>query len=134
MARTPWPLGYAVGMTARLRSMAKAIFPDRFTHWYRRRRAVRNYLRELGVELYDRRVRLQLEDLEGRIIARREGIYEQLVKDVLDRTELIIQQLDRHIEGLGARHGKELRILREEIDTLRAAVEDISARLHAPTP
>jgi hypothetical protein len=121
-------------MTARLRGIAKTILPDRSLHWYRRRRAIRNYLRELGVELYDRRVRLQLEDLEGRIIARREGIYEQLVKDVLDRTELIIQQLDRRIEGQGARHGKELRTLREEMDALRAAVEAISARLHAPTP
>lgn len=121
-------------MTARLRSMAKAVFPDRFTHWYRRRRAVRNYLRELGVELYDRRVRLQLEDLEGRIMARREGFYEQLVKDVLDRTELIIQQLDRRIEGQGARHGKELRALRGEIEALRSAVEAISVRLQVPSP
>jgi hypothetical protein len=120
-------------MTARLREIAKAVLPDRFTQWYRRRRAIRNYLRELGVELYDRRVRMQLEDLEGRIIARREGFYEQLVKDVLDRTELIIQQLDRRIEGQGTRHGKELRALREEMEALRSTVE-ASARLHAPAP
>jgi hypothetical protein len=117
-------------MAARLRALAKAILPDRFIHWYRRRRAIRNYLRELGFEIYDRQVRMQLEDLEGRIAARREGFYQQLVKDILDRTELIITQLDRRIEGQGTRYGKELRALREEVEALRSSVQAIGAQLN----
>jgi DNA integrity scanning protein DisA with diadenylate cyclase activity len=117
-------------MAARLRTLAKAILPDRFIHWYRRRRAIRNYLRELGFEIYDRQIRMQLEDLEGRIAARREGFYQELIKDVLDRTELIIQQLDRRIEGQGTRHGQELRALHEEVEALRSSVEAIARQLN----
>jgi hypothetical protein len=102
-----------------LREIAKKILPDRFVHWYRRRRIVRRYLRELGYEMYDRNVRLELEDVEGRIAARRDGFYQQMVRDVLERTELILQELDRRIEAQGARHGNELRELRREIRALR---------------
>jgi hypothetical protein len=105
-----------------LRDIAKKVLPDRFVHWYRRRRIVRSYLRELGYEMYDRNVRLELEDLEGRIAARRDGFYQQMVRDVLERTELILQELDRRIEALGARHGNELRELRREIRALQEAV------------
>jgi hypothetical protein len=111
----------------KLRAMAKAVLPESFVHWYRRRRAIRRYLRELGYEIYDRQLRMQLEDLEGRIFARRTGFHEQLVKDVLDRTDLVLQQLDRRIEGLSARHGKQVRELREEVATLRTSVERLSA-------
>ncbi len=106
-----------------LREIAKKVLPDRFVHWYRRRRIIRHYLRELGYEMYDRNVRLELEDLEGRIAARRDGFYAQMVRDVLERTELILQELDRRIEALGARHGNELRKLRQEVQVLRDAVE-----------
>jgi hypothetical protein len=112
----------------RLRTLGKKLLPERFIHWYRRRRATRRYLRALGYELYDRQVRMQLDEFEGRIAARRDGFYEQLVRDVLERSELIIQELDRRIEGQGARHGKELRGLRQEVETLRSAVESIASR------
>jgi repressor of nif and glnA expression len=108
--------------------MAKTVLPESFVHWYRRRRAIRRYLRELGYEIYDRQVRMQLEDLEGRILARRTGFHEQLVKDVLDRTDLVLQELDRRIEGLSTRHGKQLRELREEIAALRASVDALASR------
>jgi prefoldin subunit 5 len=45
------------------------------------------------------------------------------VKDVLERTELVLQELDRKIEGVNARHGNDLRSLREEVESLRASVE-----------
>jgi hypothetical protein len=80
---------------------------------------VRQYLRSLGYEIYDRTVRLELEDLEGRIAARRDGFYERLVRDVLERTELVLQELDRKIEAASARQGNDLRELRHEVQSLR---------------
>ena len=122
-------------MEDRLRAFAKDILPERFVHWYRRRRAIRNYLRGLGFELYDRQVRMRLEDLEGRMAARREGFYEQLVKDVLERTELVLEELDRKLEGLSARHGADLRRLKDEVMDLRTAVEAVAERQRAePRP
>jgi hypothetical protein len=116
-------------MGARLRAIAKAILPERFVHWFRRRRATRHYLRALGYELYDRQVQIPLEEFEGRIAARRDGFYEQLVRDVLERSELIIKELDRRIEGQGARHGKELRALREDVESLRNSMDAAGARV-----
>jgi hypothetical protein len=107
--------------------IAKAVLPDRFIWWYRRRRALRRYFRSLAIELYDRQIRLDIEDLEGRIALRRHGFYERVVKDVLDRTELILQELDRRIEAVSARHGNELRTLRDQVADLRAHVEQISS-------
>jgi hypothetical protein len=90
---------------------------------------VRGYLRDLGFEMYDRSMGLAQEDVEGRIAARRDGFYEQMVRDVLERTELILQELDRRIEALGARHGNELRELRQEVRALQEIV-----RKGAPAP
>jgi hypothetical protein len=112
-----------------LRNIAKKVLPKPVLEWYRRRRAVRQYLRSLGFEIYDRTVRLELEDVEGRIAARRDGFYERLVHDVLERTELVLQELDRKIEGLNARHGNDLRELRMEVQALR---ENLAARSDMP--
>jgi hypothetical protein len=114
-----------------LRDLAKRILPNRFVEWYRRRRAVRQYLRSLGYEIYDRTVRLELEDVEGRIAARRDGFYEHLVRDVLERTELVLQELDRKIEGVSARQGNELRELRSQIQALRDTLSAPSAELRS---
>ncbi|HEX9312567.1 MAG TPA: hypothetical protein VGA30_07050, partial [Actinomycetota bacterium] len=104
-----------------IRDIAKKVLPKRFIEWYRRRRALKHYLRALAYEIYDRGIRMELDDLEGRIAARRDGFYERLVKDVLERTELVLQELDRKIEGTGARQGSELRLLQAEVEGLRAS-------------
>jgi hypothetical protein len=83
---------------------------------------VRGYLRDLGFEMYDRSMGPEQEDVEGRIAARRDGFYQQMVRDVLERTELILQELDRRIEALGARHGNELRELRQEVRAIQEIV------------
>ena len=115
-------------------ALAKRVLPEESIDWYRRRRAVRRYFRALGHELYDRQVRMQLEELEGRIAARRDGFYQQLVKDVLERSELVIQELDRRIEALSARHGTELRAHRLELDGVRADLAALRERLDAAGP
>jgi hypothetical protein len=106
-----------------LLSIAKAILPDRFIEWYRRRRALRRYLKALSYEVFHRQVRLDLQELEGSVIARRDGFYDRVARDVLERTELILQELDRRIEGVSARHGTQLRDLRNEVAELRSMVE-----------
>jgi hypothetical protein len=110
-------------------AIAKRILPKRFIDWYRRRRALRRYLKALAFEIYDRGIRLEIDDLEGRIAARRDGFYDRLVKDVLERTELVLQELDRKVEGLAARHGSELRHLQSEITELRAAAHELQTTL-----
>jgi hypothetical protein len=106
-----------------LRQLAIKILPKRFVEWYRRRRALKHYLTALAYEIYDRGIRLELDDLEGRIAARRDGFYDRMVKDVLERTELVLQELDRKIEGLVARHGTELRHLQSEMAEIRASLD-----------
>jgi hypothetical protein len=111
----------------RLTGFGKKVLPARFVHWYRRRRATRRYMQALGYEVYDRQVRMDLEDIEGRVIARREGFQEQVLKDVLARTDLVLQELDRKIEGVSTRHGKELRGLAAEVQSLKDQIERLTA-------
>lgn len=115
-------------------SVAKRVLPNRFIEWYRRRRALRRYLTALAYEIYDRGIRLELDDLEGRIAARRDGFYDRLVKDVLERTEIVLQELDRKIEGLMARHGSELRHLQAEVTELRTRAHALQEQLASPGP
>ncbi len=110
-----------------LRRMAKRVVPAQALDAYRRRRALRKYLRSISFEIYDRNRTYELEDLEGELLARRPDITSRLMKDHLMRTDILIQQLDRQIEGLRARHGSELRELREEVEALRASLEAIRA-------
>jgi hypothetical protein len=110
-----------------VRELAKKILPKRFIEWYRRRRALRGYLRSLSEELLDRQTHLDADELEGRLAAQRQGFYEGLVKDVLERMDLILQELDRRIQGVSTRHDQELVRLREEMAGLRASVEALSA-------
>lgn len=105
------------------RQVAERILPQRFTDWYRRRRALRRYLWALSYEIHDRRTRLELGELEERVVTGRKGLYEQMVGEVLDRTDLILQGLERRIEGVKARYGNELASLRQEIVEIRALLE-----------
>ncbi len=73
---------------------------------------------ELSHELYDRQIKLHVEDIEGSVLARRPDITDRLSKDLLTRTDLLLQELDRRIEGTRARQGGELRALRNELAAL----------------
>jgi hypothetical protein len=119
-----------------MREFAKRILPKRVLNWYRRRRALRGYLKDLSRELIDRQLPLDSHEIEGELAAKRQGFYEGLVKDVLERTDLVLQELDRRIVGVSTRHGAELERLREELAELRATVESLAGnpRLGASEP
>lgn len=113
------------------RQLLKRVLPDRTIAWYRRRRALRNWLREVAHELYDRQAKLQVEELEGELLARRPDITARLTKDLLSRTDLLLQELDRKLEGLRARHGSQLRNLGEEVRALREEVRGLRGEVAA---
>jgi hypothetical protein len=133
-ARGNTGLGYPVRMRRSLGNLAKKVLPTDMVDRYRRRRALRRYLRSLSYEIYDRQQKLRVEELEGTIIARRPDITERLMKDLLDRMDLLLQQLHRQVEGLGARHGSEIERLRAEMEDLRSTVHTLQARLEVREP
>jgi hypothetical protein len=110
-------------------NLAKKVLPSDAVDRYRRRRALRRYLRSLSYEIYDRQQKLRVEELEGTVIARRPDITEKLMKDLLDRMDVVLQELHRQLEGVRARHGAELEDLRAEIAGLRSTVQELQARL-----
>jgi len=118
----------------RFRKFMIKLLPYRFVEWYRRKRAIRRYMKGLSVEVLERDRRL--EHLEGRIAASQRGFYHQILKDLLERTDIILQELDRRIEGVAARTEEsvvrmesELAALRQEMARLRDELaEEADAR------
>jgi hypothetical protein len=109
--------GKQAGVRASVRRLAVRVLPRSVVDRIRRRRATKQYLKALGYELVERETRLEY--LEGRVAARRDGFYERIVRDVLERTELVLQELDRRIEGLSARSGERLNAVEEQLVQLR---------------
>ena len=108
----------------RFRKFVIKLLPYRLVEWYRRKRSIRRYMKGLSVEVLERERRL--EHLEGRVAASQRGFYAQIVKDLLERTDIILQELDRRVEGVAARTEEsvvkmqtELAGLRDEIARLR---------------
>jgi 6-phosphogluconate dehydrogenase (decarboxylating) len=108
----------------RFRKFVIKLLPYRVVEWYRRKRSIRRYMKGLSVEVLERDRRL--EHLEGRIASSQRGFYHQIVTDVLERTDIILQELDRRVEGLAARTEEsvasieaQVRALREEVAGLR---------------
>jgi hypothetical protein len=117
-----------------LRELVKRYMPTRALDGIRRRRALRRYLRSLSYEVYDRYRTYGLEELEGELLARRPDITERLTRDILLRTDVLIQQLDRKVESLRARQGGELRELRQNVEALRSDIEALRAQILDQAP
>lgn len=112
------------------REFLKRVLPRPIVNWIRRRLALRRYLRAISLELMYRDTRL--DDLDGQIAARRDGFYERLVREVLERTDLVLQQLDRKIEGVSARDGERLDALERELTEMRDALERLRTVIEQP--
>jgi len=141
LARVGW------GKTAPARSTVRRgvvkVTPRPIVLYRRRKRAERRYMKALSYELLERET--QLDYIEGRVAARRDGFYERIVREVLERTEMILQELDRRIEGVSARGNErmnaieeQLIALRDELSHLRRAqdpdLDEIGARARAELP
>jgi hypothetical protein len=113
-----------------VRDFLKKALPRPLVNWLRRRLAVRRYLRAISFELLARDTRM--DDLEAQIAARRDGFYDRLVLDVLDRTDLVLKEIDRKIEGISARHGERLVALETQLAELTAAIERLRAASEQP--
>ncbi|HYH28042.1 MAG TPA: hypothetical protein VEA19_04590 [Actinomycetota bacterium] len=107
------------------RELVKRILPQRMVASIRRRRAVKRFVRAVAHELAERET--QLDDLEERLATRRGGFYARIVKEVLERVDLVLQELDRRIEGQEARHAGRIRELETEIAALRERLESLRA-------
>ena len=114
-----------------MREFLKKALPKPIVDWIRRRLAVRRYLRAISFELLARDTRM--DDLEAQIAARRDGFYDRLVLDVLDRTDLVLQQIDKKVEGVNARHGERLAELEARVRDLTEAIDRLRASVEAPT-
>lgn len=114
-----------------IKNVLKRFLPERYIESYRRRRAVRAYMRSLSHEIYDRQRQLRIEELEGKILARRPSLTHRLMKDLLDRMDVVMEGFHRQLEGMRARHGTEIRELREEVERLRTTVEALRRDLEA---
>ena len=112
-----------------IKNFLKKLLPEDYIESYRRRRAVRAYMRSLSHEIYDRQKQLRIEELEGKILARRPSLTHRLMKDLLERMDVVMEGFHRQLEGMRARHGTELRELRQEVESLRAAVEALRAEV-----
>jgi hypothetical protein len=114
--------------------VAKKVLPQGAIDRLRRRRALRRYLRSLSYEIYDRQMKFRVEELDGSILARRPDITERLMKDLLSRMDLVLQELHRQIEGLRVRHGAELDEVREQLRRLEASMEELRSSIPVRAP
>jgi hypothetical protein len=112
-----------------IKNLLKELLPERYIEFYRRRRAVRAYLLSLSHEIYDRQKQLRIEELEGKILARRPSLTHRLMKDLLDRMDVVMEGFHRQLEGIRARQVTELRELRQEVEDLRASLEALRREL-----
>jgi hypothetical protein len=113
----------ANAVTTWVRETVPRMVPRPVAMAYRRRRAARRYVQDLSQEVLDRQARL--DHLEERVADRREGLYERIVSDVVSRTELILQELDRRIGTVAARTDRELAAVEEQLAEMAKQVARI---------
>lgn len=101
----------------RVRDAVKRALPAPLVAWIARRRALRRYLRAVSYELLERESRL--EDVGGRAAARLEGFEERTLRSVLERTDVILEELARRVEAQEARQARRIHGLESEIAELR---------------
>ncbi|TML12605.1 MAG: hypothetical protein E6G39_11680 [Actinobacteria bacterium] len=92
----------------RFRKFVIKLLPYRLVEWYRRRRSIRRYMKGLSV-----------------------GFYAQIVKDLLERTDIILQELDRRVEGVAARTEESVVKMQTEIGELRDEIARLRDELGA---
>lgn len=110
------------------RTFLKKTLPRPMVQWIRRQRAARRYLKALSYEMVERDTRL--DDIDARVAIHSDGFYQQMVREILERTDVVLHELNRRIEGQGARHDERLQALEEQIAELRRLVGQLQEALH----
>jgi cob(I)alamin adenosyltransferase len=110
------------------RTFLKRSLPRPLVQWIRRQRAARRYLKALSYEMVERDTRL--DDIDARVAIHSDGFYQQMVREILERSDVMLHELNRRIEGQGARHDERLQVLEEQIGELRRAVDRLQEALH----
>lgn len=116
-------------MLGAVRRVAKGVLPPKVLHWYRRRRELRIYFRTVGDDLWQQRIRFTSQELQGRAEAARQGFTHATVREMVERTDILLEAMERKIEGLTARHGSQIRALREEISGIRDDIVALRAQM-----
>lgn len=80
----------------------RRLLPRRLARWYRRRQRLQRFLRALAWEVEARRLAIEPGVIDRTIEAERERFYAELVREINDRTDGLLQELDRRIEALAA--------------------------------
>ena len=114
-----------------VKNILKKLLPGGLIESYRRRRVYRAYVRTLRYEIYDRQKQFRIEELEGKILARRPDLTQRLMKELLQRMDVVMEGFHRQLEGVRARHGTEIRELREEVERIRAELDRLTAQIEA---
>ena len=91
---------------------------------------MRRYLQELSHEIVERQSRLEY--LEGRFASSRDGLYERIVSDVVQRTEVVLQELDRRIGAVAARTGQDLAAVEKHLLAIAEQVARLREAHEAP--
>ncbi len=125
-----------------LRRTVKDLTPDKALAWYRRRRELRIYFNELGDNLWLQRMQTLDAQRTGTPVPAEEtagsgGTGQPAawaIHDLVDRNDIVLKAMERKIEALTARHGQQIRNLRDEIAALRDQLATIQDRLDALSP
>jgi hypothetical protein len=123
VARVTW--GKTLPARSAVRRGVIKVTPKPIVTRRRRKRAMKRYMKALSFELLERET--QLDYIEGRVAARRDGFYARMVREVLERTEMILQELDRRIEGVSARGGERMNAIEEQLFQLRDEIGRLRA-------
>jgi hypothetical protein len=131
-------VGYPV-RTMTARTTIKKFTPERTVAWYRRRRELRIYNRELGDNLWLQRLRTLDAQKTGKAITAEEMVGEGnsgawlawAVHDIVERNDIVLKAMERKIEALTARHGQQIRNLRDDVQGLRDDVDALRKEIAA---
>jgi len=122
-----------------LRATIKKYTPERTVNWYRRRREIRIYNRELGDNLWLQRLRTLDAQQSGKPLTPEEAIAEGnsgmwlqwAVWDIIERNDIVLKAMERKIEALTARHGQQIRNVRDDVQALRDELEALRKEIAA---
>ncbi|HEY7282390.1 MAG TPA: hypothetical protein VID47_12440 [Actinomycetota bacterium] len=124
-----------------LRRTVKDLTPHRALAWYRRRRELRIYFNELGDNLWLQRLQTLDAQRTGKPVPAEEAGGDATgqpaawaIHDLVERNDIVLKAMERRIEALTARHGQQIRNLRDDVAALREQLDALRERLDAPAP